>query len=109
MQQQQQQRWSCILCQCPLVRPQLHAFATYSILGIVCKALHAFCVCIRHPPLPAGWDEGATKYLLRELLIHQELSACHHPHIVELKDVFLTPTHLAAVLEYVEGENLQTV
>lgn len=46
--------------------------------------------------------------MLRELLIHQELSACHHPHIVELKEVFLTPTHLAAVSEYVEGEDLQT-
>lgn len=57
---------------------------------------------------PAGWDEGRNKYLLRELLIHQELSACHHPHIVELRDVFLTPTHLAAVAEYVEGEDLQT-
>lgn len=56
----------------------------------------------------AGWEEGRNKYMLRELLIHQELSACHHPHIVELRDVFLTPHHLAAVMEYVEGEDLQT-
>lgn len=61
-----------------------------------------------HPLCTPGWDEGRNKYLLRELLIHQELSACHHPHIVELRDVFLTPTHLAAVAEYVEGEDLQT-
>jgi serine/threonine-protein kinase SRK2 len=62
----------------------------------------------RHLACIAGWDEGQNKYLLRELLIHQELSACHHPHIVELRDVFLTPLHLAAVHEYVEGEDLQT-
>eukprot|EP00775_Hariotina_reticulata_P010830 gene10830-10987_t len=33
-----------------------------------------------------GWDASQNKYLLRELLIHQELSACRHPHIVELKE-----------------------
>eukprot|EP00882_Tetradesmus_deserticola_P004252 GHRQ01004492.1.p1 GENE.GHRQ01004492.1~~GHRQ01004492.1.p1 ORF type:complete len:276 (+),score=89.28 GHRQ01004492.1:313-1140(+) len=54
-----------------------------------------------------GWDDQQMKYLLRELLIHQELSACRHPHIVELRDVFLTPLHLAAVTEYVDGEDLQ--
>jgi hypothetical protein len=26
--------------------------------------------------LQAGWDDNQMKYLLRELLIHQELSAC---------------------------------
>lgn len=31
-----------------------------------------------------------------------------HPHIVELRDVFLTPLHLAAVTEHVDGEDLQT-
>ncbi|WIA34830.1 hypothetical protein OEZ86_013128 [Tetradesmus obliquus] len=54
-----------------------------------------------------GWDDNQMKYLLRELLIHQELSACRHPHIVELRDVFLTPLHLAAVCEFVDGEDLQ--
>eukprot|EP00878_Enallax_costatus_P009364 GHUV01009786.1.p1 GENE.GHUV01009786.1~~GHUV01009786.1.p1 ORF type:complete len:276 (+),score=76.04 GHUV01009786.1:568-1395(+) len=54
-----------------------------------------------------GWDASQNKYLLRELLIHQELSACRHPHIVELREVFLTPLHLAAVMEHVEGQNLQ--
>lgn len=61
-----------------------------------------------HPALcTAGWDASQNKYLLRELLIHQELSACRHPHIVELKEVFLTPIHLAAVMEHVDGLNLQ--
>lgn len=54
-----------------------------------------------------GWEASQNKYLLRELLIHQELSACHHPHIVELKEVFLTPVYLAAVMEHVEGQDLQ--
>jgi hypothetical protein len=28
--------------------------------------------------LQAGWDDNQMKYLLRELLIHQELSACRY-------------------------------
>jgi serine/threonine protein kinase len=69
--------------------------------------------CGNHPrraaahPTCAGWDESQSKQLLRELLIHQELSACGHPHITELRDAFLTPSHLAAVREHVEGEDLQ--
>lgn len=59
---------------------------------------------MHHPP---GWEASKNKYLLRELLIHQELSAARHPHIVELRAVFLTPLHLAAVMEYVDGEDLQ--
>ena len=37
-----------------------------------------------------GWDARQTKYVGRELLIHQELSLSGHPHIVEFKEVFLT-------------------
>ncbi len=43
----------------------------------------------------------------REILNHQELSQSKHPHIVEFKEVFVTPRYLAEVLEYVEGETLQ--
>jgi serine/threonine-protein kinase SRK2 len=43
----------------------------------------------------------------RELLNHQELSLSRHPHIVEFREAFLTPLHLAVVMEFVEGENLQ--
>ncbi|KAG2496746.1 hypothetical protein HYH03_005155 [Edaphochlamys debaryana] len=57
--------------------------------------------------VPRGFDSRAAKYLLRELLNHHELTLCKHPHIVSLQDVFLTPRHLAIVLEYVDGENLQ--
>lgn len=54
-----------------------------------------------------GWDSHHTKYVLRELLNHQELSATQHPHIVEFKEVFITNTYLAIAMEYVEGDNLQ--
>ncbi|KAG2442023.1 hypothetical protein HYH02_009815 [Chlamydomonas schloesseri] len=54
-----------------------------------------------------GFDSPRAKYLLRELLNHYELTLAKHPHIVSLLDVFLTPRHLAIVMEYVDGENLQ--
>ncbi|KAI8473311.1 MAG: serine carboxypeptidase S28-domain-containing protein [Monoraphidium minutum] len=54
-----------------------------------------------------GWDPGQSKYVERELLNHQELSRSRHPHIVEFREVFLTPSHLGVVMEYVDGENLQ--
>ncbi|KAG2440772.1 hypothetical protein HXX76_003628 [Chlamydomonas incerta] len=54
-----------------------------------------------------GFDSPRAKYLLRELLNHYELTLAKHPHIVSLLDVFLTPRHMAIVMEYVDGENLQ--
>lgn len=57
--------------------------------------------------VPRGFDAARARYLLRELLIHQELSLARHPHIVELLDVFLAQRHLAVVMEYVDGENVQ--
>lgn len=70
------------------------------------------CTWIVHLPFPPTFSTTTAARCclccLYRLPQQQELSACHHPHIVELKDVFLTPTHLAAVLEYVEGEDLQT-
>jgi len=39
----------------------------------------------------AGWDPNKTKYVERELLIHQELTVGRHPHIVTFKEAFLTP------------------
>lgn len=30
-----------------------------------------------------------------------------HPHIVELREIFLTQQHLAIVTEYVDGETLE--
>jgi serine/threonine-protein kinase SRK2 len=41
--------------------------------------------------IPRGWDGKQTKYVARELHIHQELSLTGHPHIVEFKHVFLAP------------------
>jgi hypothetical protein len=45
--------------------------------------------------------------LLLLMMMMMICCCCRHPHIVELRDVFLTPLHLAAVSEYVDGEDLQ--
>eukprot|EP01025_Chloroclados_australasicus_P032828 TRINITY_DN3335_c0_g1_i4.p1 TRINITY_DN3335_c0_g1~~TRINITY_DN3335_c0_g1_i4.p1 ORF type:complete len:448 (-),score=30.12 TRINITY_DN3335_c0_g1_i4:2787-4130(-) len=44
-----------------------------------------------------------TKYLVREVLNHRKLI---HPHVVQMKDVFLTRSHLCIVMEYVAGTDL---
>lgn len=45
------------------------------------------------------------KYVEREILNHRHLV---HPHIVAFKEVFVTSTHLAIVMEFVGGGNLQS-
>ena len=52
--------------------------------------------------LERGPDK-VTKHVERELRSH--ISFCH-PHVVRFKNLFLTDTHLAVVLEYVEGGDL---
>ena len=44
------------------------------------------------------------RYVEREIINHRRLA---HPHIVALKEVFVTRQHLAIVMEYVGGGNLQ--
>ncbi|KAL4432868.1 hypothetical protein ABPG77_008194 [Micractinium sp. CCAP 211/92] len=44
------------------------------------------------------------KYVEREIINHRLLA---HPHIVGFKEVFVTQKHLAIVMEYVGGGNLQ--
>lgn len=44
-----------------------------------------------------------TKYVQREILNHRRLN---HPHIIQLIEVFLTPTHLAIVMEYAPGGDM---
>jgi hypothetical protein len=41
------------------------------------------------------------------VLVHRGLAAARHPHIVDWRGAFLTPTHLGLVTEYVDGEDLQ--
>lgn len=45
-----------------------------------------------------------TKSVLREILNHRLCAV--HPHIVQLREVFLTKQHLAIVMEYVAGGDL---
>ena len=42
-----------------------------------------------------------------QVLHHQQLSICKHPHIVEFYEVFLTPRYLGIVMEYIDGLDLQ--
>lgn len=60
--------------------------------------------------VPRGWDDPArAKLAARELLLHQALSLGRHPHVVGFREAFLSPTHLAVAMEYVErGEDLRT-
>ncbi|KAK9837894.1 hypothetical protein WJX74_007403 [Apatococcus lobatus] len=46
-----------------------------------------------------------TRNVLREITNHQRLL---HPHIVQFKEVFLTNTHLAIVMEFAAGGDLFT-
>lgn len=57
--------------------------------------------------VPRGEDASLYKYMLREVLHHQTLSLCKHPHIVEFYEVFLTPRYLGIVMEYIDGADLQ--
>ena len=49
-------------------------------------------------------DRFYPKYVEREILNHRALV---HPHIVSFKEVFLTRSHLAIVMEFVGGGTLQ--
>ncbi|KAK9915945.1 hypothetical protein WJX75_006306 [Coccomyxa subellipsoidea] len=48
-------------------------------------------------------SQEVSKYVEREILNHKRLI---HPHIVQLKEVFLTNNHLAIAMEYAAGGNL---
>ncbi|KDD76995.1 protein kinase [Helicosporidium sp. ATCC 50920] len=50
-----------------------------------------------------GRDVGVTKYVEREIINHRQLV---HPHIVQFKEVFLTPRYLGIVMEYAAGGDM---
>lgn len=47
--------------------------------------------------------DKVTKYVHREILNHRRL---HHPHIIQMKEVFLTPKCLAIVMEFAPGGDM---
>lgn len=58
--------------------------------------------------LRRGWGKDVAASLLNANFNHMELSVCSHPHIVEFKEAFLLRDYLAIVMEYVEGETVET-
>ena len=48
-------------------------------------------------------DQPLSKFIEYELTSHRRL---HHPHIIELKEVFLTEEYIAVVMEYAAGGDL---
>lgn len=55
------------------------------------------------PPPPTPSSRPFTKYAEREILNHASLS---HPHVVELRSVFLTENHLGIAMELASGGDL---
>ena len=49
-------------------------------------------------------EKQVTKYVEREILNHRMLM---HPHVVQFKEVFLTPKYLAIAMEFVPGGESQ--
>ncbi|PSC74454.1 sulfur stress regulator [Micractinium conductrix] len=47
--------------------------------------------------------ENINKYVEREIVNHMRL---RHPHIIALREVFLTPSHLVLAMEYAAGGDL---
>lgn len=47
--------------------------------------------------------DKVTKYVSREIVNHRYLM---HPHVVQFKEVFLTPQYLAIAMEYVSGGDM---
>lgn len=58
--------------------------------------------------LRRGWGKDVSTSLMNANFNHMELSVCGHPHVVEFKEAFLMRDHLAIVMEYVEGETVET-
>lgn len=48
---------------------------------------------------------GIDKRVEREIICHKQML---HPHVVQFKDVFLTANHVAIVMEYASGGDLET-
>jgi serine/threonine-protein kinase SRK2 len=48
-------------------------------------------------------SEGMKKYVEYELLNHRTL---RHPHVIQFKEVFLTPEYICIVMEYASGGSL---
>ncbi|KAG1653843.1 hypothetical protein FOA52_008644 [Chlamydomonas sp. UWO 241] len=77
----------------------------YGFVQLANDQLYGEQVAIKY--IPRGETVSFYKYVLREVLYHQQLSLCKHPHIVGFHEVFLTPRYLGVVMEFVDGQDLQ--
>jgi len=78
-----------------------------SLVQLVVDHLHSNQhVLIKY--IPRGEPASFYKYVLREILNHQQLSLYRHPHIVQFHEVILTPRYLGLVMEHIDGVDLQS-
>ena len=55
------------------------------------------------PALPVQGRNKITKHVEREVICHSNFC---HPHVIQFKETFLTPTHLAIAMEYAPGGDM---
>lgn len=55
------------------------------------------------PALPVQGRNKITKHVEREVICHSNFC---HPHVIQFKEIFLTPTHLAIAMEYAPGGDM---
>lgn len=83
----------------------------YSKVEDICRSVHSF---VQLALDGATGRQVAIKFLRRDTLdaaavvreVQNQRACAGHPHIVQLLDVFVTPRHLAIVLEHCNGGDL---
>ena len=55
------------------------------------------------PALHVQGRNKITKHVEREVICHSNFC---HPHVIQFKEIFLTPTHLAIAMEYAPGGDM---
>lgn len=82
----------------------------YELVKDISEGFHGVTRLMRHKEtkhlvavkyMPRG--DKIKEYVEREIMNHRNLC---HPHIIGFKEVVLTPTHIAIVLEYAPGGDL---
>ncbi|KAI7838415.1 hypothetical protein COHA_007788 [Chlorella ohadii] len=72
----------------------------FGMVTLAKDLLHGDLVALKYI---ARGAQHISKYTEREIVNHMKL---HHPHVIALREVFLTATHLVLVMEYAAGGDL---